>query len=77
MVADSFYSGGIFYEYYELDGIITGTCSDGFVFSISANDGDWDLLVSGSDPVLDDWEDGMGHSVCSLVETKGDVLNWF
>ena len=38
-----------------MDGDLLGT--------IQANDGDWDKIISGEDPIEDHWEDGIGNTL--------------
>lgn len=54
---------GIKYEYFETDGIIK-TSKDGDPLGIiSVNEGDWELILNGADPIKDGWEDGLGNSL--------------
>ena len=51
------------YEYDECDGIITVTIDGNLLGTIQANDGDWDKIISGEDPIEDHWEDGLGNTL--------------
>ena len=54
---------GIKYEYFEMDGIIKASKDGDPLGIISVNEGDWELILNGADPIKDGWEDGLGNSL--------------
>ena len=54
---------GIKYEYFETDGIIKASKDGDPLGIISVNEGDWQLILNGADPIKDGWEDGLGNSL--------------
>ena len=54
---------GIKYEYFETDGIIKASKDGDPLGIISVNEGDWELILNGADPIKDGWEDGLGNSL--------------
>lgn len=54
---------GIGYEHINCD-VVEVTNSEGRKLGdIFINEGDWDLIVDGADPIADGWEDGNGNSL--------------
>lgn len=52
--------GGVDYEWINAD--VIEVRKDGKKLGdISPNEGDWEQIVAGSDPIADGWEDGNGH----------------
>lgn len=41
---------------------------------INGNEGDWEKIENGADPVADGWEDGYGHPVADIVSVRELVL---
>ncbi len=54
---------GIRYEYSESDGTIEVSRDGDTIGIIHANEGDWELILNGADPIKDGWEDGLGNSL--------------
>ena len=54
---------GIKYEYFETDGIIKASKDGDPLGIITVNEGDWELILNGADPIKDGWEDGLGNSL--------------
>lgn len=51
---------GIYYELVDCNAVRAS--KDGEILGyISINEGDWELIENGADPIEDDWEDGLGN----------------
>lgn len=44
-----------------------------YIGRIEANEGDWEKIVSGADPVKDGWEDGNGRTVAAVCDMDSIV----
>lgn len=51
---------GIDYQLITVD-VVEVTRDGELLGRIYANEGDWDLIVNGADPIAEGWEDGVGH----------------
>lgn len=54
---------GIVYRLVSYDLVEVLDCAGERLGNIFINDGDWDLILGGADPIADGWEDGNGNAL--------------
>ena len=58
---------GVTYEHLELDGLIEVKQGNQSLGYIRSENGEWEAIQNGADPIAEDWENGQGVAVAYML----------